>query len=501
LKSQKKAGVILSYLSQLIGVLSGLVYTPVMLRLVGRSEYGLYQLVTATVSYLGLLNLGFNSAYVRYYSIAKTKGEEKVREINGMFMAIFLAMAAVCLVCGTVMVLGIHTVFGDGLTAAEYEKARVLMILLVISMAVSFPGTVFYCNITANEKFAVQRVVECLQSILNPFLCLPLLLMGYGSVALVSVSVALTFLKFAFNSFYAVKKLKMRFSFRNFDRGAFAEMCSFTFFIFINQIIDQINWSIDKFLLGRLAGTAAVAVYGVGSTINTMYVNFGSSVSSVFVPEVNKIVAGRLGDDKLNDIFIKVGRVQFAIVWFIFSAFLLFGRQFIDLWAGGEYNESYYIALVMMGAMIIPLIQNIGIEIQRAKNKHRARSVVYLALALSNLGISIPLIMIMGPFGAALGTAISLLFGPGIFMNIYYHRAININVIKFWQSIAGFILPCIVSLAAAALSLFVFDITGWIGLFLHGAFYAAVYAAAMWFLGFNDYEKSMVTEVIKKFKR
>ena len=37
-------------------------------------------------------------------------------------------------------------------------------------------------------------------------------------------------------------------------------MWVFTFFIFLNQIIDQINWSVDKFLLGRLAGTTAVAV-------------------------------------------------------------------------------------------------------------------------------------------------------------------------------------------------------------------------------------------------
>ena len=37
-----------------------------------------------------------------------------------------------------------------------------------------------------------------------------------------------------------------------------------------NQIIDQINWSVDKFLLGRFAGTTAVAVYGVGGQINSI---------------------------------------------------------------------------------------------------------------------------------------------------------------------------------------------------------------------------------------
>lgn len=57
--NEKKAGVIISYLSQGIHILSSLLYTPVMLRLMGQSEYGLYQLVYSVVSYLGLLSFGF----------------------------------------------------------------------------------------------------------------------------------------------------------------------------------------------------------------------------------------------------------------------------------------------------------------------------------------------------------------------------------------------------------------------------------------------------------
>ena len=42
--NQKKAGVLLTYLAQGIHIVSGLLYTPIMLRLLGQSEYGLYQL-------------------------------------------------------------------------------------------------------------------------------------------------------------------------------------------------------------------------------------------------------------------------------------------------------------------------------------------------------------------------------------------------------------------------------------------------------------------------
>ena len=56
--NQRKAGVILSYAGEIVKILVNLIYTPIMLRLLGQSEYGLYQLVYSVVSYLSLLSLG-----------------------------------------------------------------------------------------------------------------------------------------------------------------------------------------------------------------------------------------------------------------------------------------------------------------------------------------------------------------------------------------------------------------------------------------------------------
>ena len=75
--NQKKAGVLLTYLAQGIHIVSGLLYTPIMLRLLGQSEYGLYQLVASVVSYLSVLSLGFNSSYMRFYTMVKKEGDEE----------------------------------------------------------------------------------------------------------------------------------------------------------------------------------------------------------------------------------------------------------------------------------------------------------------------------------------------------------------------------------------------------------------------------------------
>ena len=177
------------------------------------------------------------------------------------------------------MIGNIRGIFGAGLTDSEYETAKVLMGLLVINLAMTFPNSVFNCSITAHEKFLFQKLLILLQNLFNPFLTLPLLIMGYGSRGMVFVTTFLTFAVLLSNIFYCFKKLRIRFEFHGLQIGLLKEMWVFTFFIFLNQIIDQINWSVDKFLLGRFAGTTAVAVYGVGGQINTLYLQFSSSVS------------------------------------------------------------------------------------------------------------------------------------------------------------------------------------------------------------------------------
>ena len=94
--SERKAGVLISYAGQAVKIMVGLFYTPVMLRHLGQSEYGLYQLVYSVVSYLSLLSLGFGSSYMRFYSRFKArKDEEAVAKLNGMFLLIFTALSVI----------------------------------------------------------------------------------------------------------------------------------------------------------------------------------------------------------------------------------------------------------------------------------------------------------------------------------------------------------------------------------------------------------------------
>ena len=358
--NQKKWGVVLSYAGQAVHMASGLIYTPIMLRLLGQSEYGLYQLVNSFVSYLGLLSFGFSGAYMRFYAKYEKEGNpHEIEKLNGMFMIIFTIIASICMLCGFILTNNITAIFKDGLTPEEYPIAKILMMLMVTGLSTTMFSTVFTCYATAHEQFIFQRLLELFQNILNPFIALPLLIAGYGSVAMVAVSTSLVLLKFVVNFCFCRKKLKIRFCFTEINFSVFKELGAFTFFIFLNQIIDKINWSLDKVLLGRFKGTVEVAIYGVAANLNLMYQNLLSSISTVFVPKVNRIVMAGNDNDELTGVFIKVGRIQFIMASLIISGYIFFGKEFVRLWAGEGYAPSYYVGLLLMIPATMELIQYI----------------------------------------------------------------------------------------------------------------------------------------------
>lgn len=496
---QKKASVLLGYLGEAIKILSALLYTPIMLRLLGQSEYGLYQLAVSTVSCLRLLNMGFINSYFRFHSRYHVKGDtDGIARLNGMFMMIFGAIAALCVICGAVMVVNAHYIFDTGLTAAETEKVKILMAILVVNMAVSLFDIVFYCYVMASEKFVFQKLVNVFQSLLTPLLTLPLLLLGCNSVAVVVIMTLLTIAVFLMNLGFCLKKLNMQFSFHGIERSLLREMAGFAFFIFLNQMVNQVNWNVDKMLLGRLSGTVAVAVYGIGMQIYWLYNDVAVSMSGVFIPQINNIVAESNDNRKLTALMTRVGRVQFLLLALILSGFAFFGRSFIQLWAGDGYEESYWVALLLMLPMTVPLIQTLGVEIQRAKNKHRVRSVVYAGIALVNICISVVFIKRWGCVGAVAGTTISLVAGEILFMNWYYHKKIGLDILAFWKEI-GKLLPAVglVCLFGVAYTHFV-QVSGWAMLLLSVVVYTVVYGVIMWLAGLNTYEKQLVGNILRK---
>lgn len=494
-----KVGSLLTYIQMGLGVIIGLLYTPFMTRLLGQSEYGLYNTVASTISMLSVLNFGFNSGYIRYYSKYKKKKDIKsIYRLNGMFMVIFSVIGVIALICGLFLSFNLRIIFSHGLTKSEYSTARILMLLLTVNLAVSFPMSVFSNIISANEHFVFLKLLGMFKTVGSPLLTLPLLLMGFRSVAMVCVTVVISFVTDILYFYYVINVLHNKFIYNKFDKKLLKSIFVYTFFIAINIIVDQINWNIDKMLLGRYKGTTMVAIYSVGFSLYQYYQMFSTAISSVFTPRIHRIVNETVNDmheqkKQLTRLMTKVGRIQYIILSLICTGLIFFGEDFIvRIWVGKEYQMAYYVMLLLVISASIALVQNLGIEIQRAQNRHQFRSIAYLIMALVNFILSVFLCQKYGAVGSAIGTAISLVLANGIIMNIYYQKKCNVDIKYFWKNIIsltkGLVLPVICGIVlknvmgSYSLGKYIISII----------IYVIVFCISMWLLGMNTFEKKLV---------
>lgn len=502
--NQLKTGSILSYIQMFLNIVISLIYTPFMLSTLGQSEYGLYSTVSSTIAMLAVLNLGFNSSYVRYFMKYKVDNDEdSVAKLNGLFIIIFSVIGMVALACGLFLSFNLNLVFSTGLTAGEYAIAKKLMILLSINMAISFPMSVFSNIILAHEKYIFLKLLGLLKNVASPLVTIPLLLAGFRSVAIVTVTITLALITDVIYLYYSKKILHIKFSFRGFPEGLFKSLFAFSAFIAINLIVDQLNSNVDKVLLGRFCGTESVAVYAVGFSLYHYYMLFSTSVSSVFTPRVHKIINETkenpvLQSERISELFTKVGRIQYIILALLASGIVFFGKQFITLWVGAEYKQSYYVTILLVLPVTIPLIQNIGIEVQRALNKHKFRSIVYLFMAFMNVVLTAVLCQKYGAVGATVGTAISLITANGFIMNVYYQKKCGINIISFWKNILRVSLGLILPVVAGILINRFFVMQSYLSLAAGIAVYSAVYGLSMFFIGMNDYERKLIITPVRK---
>ena len=125
--------------------------------------------------------------------------------------------------------------------------------------------------------------------------------------------------------------------------------------------MDKLYWGTGQFVLGIVSGTTQVAVYAIAMQFMIMYMNFSVAISGVMLPKVTMMVASKVPVAELSNLMTRIGRLQYLVVGYICTMFFLVGREFITLWAGPDYLGAYPIVVLLMLALMIPLLQNVGI--------------------------------------------------------------------------------------------------------------------------------------------
>lgn len=497
--NQRKAGALLGYANIFAKNLVNLLYVPLLLHFLGQGDYGVFQMTNSVVFALTLLSAGFYGSYVRFYMQERTHGTEVgVRRLNGMFLLIYLTVVCLCLIGGVLLVANVERLFSSGLTADELTLARALMGIMTVNVAVQLMSTPFDSYIVAHERFAFQQSRQLVTTLMVPVIAIMLLFLGLGAVGVAIAQLTVTTILLLMNVIYAVRKLDMRFKLSGLQWSVFKAIAIFSFWIFLNQIFDLVNNNVPNFLLGAMAGSTAVTVFAISVQIRNIFFSMSTTMSNVFVPMINRIVAEHDDNHVLTELMTRVGRYQMVLFWFLYGGFITVGQYFVHIWAGPQNQDAYWLSIIMVLPVMIPLTQNTGIEIQRAKNRHKARSLIYIFTSLIDIVLSVVLIPMMGYWATAIGYVSSILLGTGLFMNWYYQRRIGLDMVYFWKHQLPTIIMALIITGVCLLGTMLLPVNSIPLFLLWGVVYSLLYIACAARVSLTADEREKVIALLKR---
>lgn len=473
---------------------------PLYLKMLGVEEYGFYQYIFSVASYAVILDFGISSVINKFAIEFREKGDRKGEE-NVMFYALMFSLLATALIIigGFVLCVGAPAIFGQVVEGRLMLTRQMLVLMLGELIALMFQHY-FEGVILAAEKYVTLRTVALVQIFLRFGMTALLLFSNVGVMSIAAGDFIGAILCLLYEAYYCKAKLNLKIKYHYYDKRLLMDIIKLTMAIALQSVVSYLHSSIDKYVLGRYLTTAAVTIYSLALTFSSCFDEIPTAIQRLYLPQAVKLVASGADGEEITSFIIKPGRYQFMLAGAALGGFVLFGRQFIMMWSGEDTLDAWLVALFLMVPSLLPLIQNVCLSILTAMNKRHFRSFVLCAIAVLNLVTTIILVKWLGLMGAAIATAISLIIGNNIVMNLYYKYALHLNVIRMFKGILKGILPCVLLATAVCAPLLLIPLKGLIWFGVECIIFCVVYFGLLWLMGMNAEEKGMILSKVKRAK-
>ena len=443
---QIKWGAIISYLSIAFNIIAGFIYTPWMIRTIGKDQYALYTLALSVIN-LFLLDFGIGSAISKFLTKYYAEGkQEEADNFMGIVYKVFFLIAACIAVALLVFYFFIDGVYVK-LTPAELTVFKHLFIIIAVYSVLAFPCTTFNGVLMANERFIEVKVIGLAYKIFEIACIVTLLILDFGVYALVMVH-AVSSLLFHFVRYMIIRrKTKQRTNIRAWSKSQAKDLFGVSIWITVMSIAKRCVFNIMPSIISALIGSTEVAYFGLATTIEGYIFTFANGINGMFLPKISRILTQKEPQKPLNDLMQKVGKFHVYTIGLIIVEFICFGKQFTTLWLGEGFEKVFFCAILIILPCLVDLPQQVAKTTLLAMDVIKHQALIYIAMAAISVVVACLLVPVLGAVGAAAAVFICYAFRSVAF-NVLYHKKTPIQVGAFFkESYLKWLVPAAVSLA------------------------------------------------------
>lgn len=494
-----KAGAIISYVSIGLNIIITLIYTPWMIQQLGKSDYGVFALVSSFISYF-LLDFGIGSAISRFVSKYKEAGDtENLKKLYGVIATVYLIIDIILIIVLSVLYFFISDIFVK-LTPDEMNTFKDVYVIAAFFSICTFTLKPLDGTMTAHEFFVPLKMLDMVQRVGTVLFIAIALICGGRVYALIFINGLVALTVALIKMHYLYKNGTLSISLKNFDWLMAKSIFGFSLWIFLINLAQRFRINLVPAILGTKAGTDEISVFSLGMALEGFVWTFAYALNGLFIPSVTRMVQAGKDRKEITHLMTRVGRFQLFIIGLIVIGFIGLGKPFIKMWIGVEFIDTYYIAICLITPNIISMTQQIGTTLSYVENEVKYNSIIAISAAILSFGLCLALAGHYKAIGCAVAVFISLTASI-VALNFFYKKKLRLDIWYFFKNCHLRILPCLIVLLGLLLYIsHTFDLSHFLPFTITALTFVLVYIVVCHKWLFNAEEKQTINQLLKKIK-
>ncbi|MCP5004619.1 MAG: oligosaccharide flippase family protein [Planctomycetes bacterium] len=443
-------GLIISYLMSFL-------LAPYIIHKIGIERFGIWAIANTATNFFLFLDLGIGNSFVKHIAEYNTKKDYTM--VNTVINTALLFSLLFCISIGTLFLVSVKTIISFFNFSPElYNDVIFTFYGIFIIFVINYIFRIFKSTLYGLQRMDITNIIFILVTIPGTIGLVLFLYHGYGlrgyvyNSTLVSLVTVMAYAACAYRVFPHLSIHPRYLSIEMFRR-----LWNFGFKVQVAGFAEFINTQLDKILLGYFLNVTTVAFYELGSKIALTVGNLPSALLLAIEPASSELMASndRRG---LNNLYMR-GTKYLVFLSLPLALFVIVNASYImHFWMGKPgYEKSALAIQVLTIGYAFFLLNGIGKLMARGMGHPQFEMLSALIILVTNIVLSIGLILWLGFAGALIGTSTSAVLGTAFFMNMF-HKHMKWKITSILINIyLKPLLSCIIA----------FSVSSGVDLFLH----------------------------------
>ena len=361
------------------------------------------------------------------------------------------------------------------LTPDELEKFKVVYLISASFAVINFPFVTLNGILNSYEEFIHLKFADVIYRVLLIAMTVVALLMGQTVHAIVGVIII------AYKLIVLKRCVDLKINWKYSDRSLCKDIFGFSIWVTISTLAQRLVFNITPSILGAVANSAAIAVFGI-------------------VTRISRIYEQGHENEELMPLLMNVGKFQYALNGLIVAGFAVVGKAFINLWMDPTYADAYYgILLVVIPGLFFNSLQiaNTAMIVRRKVN---LQAWINLGMGIINVVLSLFLSREFGVIGACVSIFIAYMIRAVALLSVY-KKVLKLDMTAFVKNCyVRMSIPILVTVGLGILmNRFIAD-NGWLVLCGKGIAVLVVYALTIFVFGLTRNERKTIFRMKRRRK-